>query len=253
MDPIEPPFTKAIRSPVRVSRADLEDRYEGIKLSYQAFDPTDGSKVWRGFVPTHRISFRTTTRVLVDYVMLVGPGTNLGALLGDIDATKYVGAATPADFELSTMGIHVVRVPTYLTEPDAERWWRYKVPEPDLAGGTCKVRECEYLPDHPELLDRLRRARAEVAVDGQGVYFIQGSEGGPIKVGFTTDIKGRVAGLQTANPDRLAVIAFLPGATRQVEQSLHAEFAHARLPGGSEWFKERPVVTWLKKNGHLPH
>lgn len=232
----------------RVSRADLEDRYPGVKLSYQAFDLRDGSKVWLPFVPTHRIVFEAPARTRVDYIMLCG--RDFPSTVREIAGTDFQLAVTPDDFETSPMGIHVVRAPSYLHDPADWRWWRFKLPHHELAGGVCNAQEVEYLPDHPELLDRLRRARAEVRAVGKGVYFIQGSEGGPIKIGCSNDVQGRLSGLQTANPDRLAIIAFIPDVGRDFEQTLHLQFARHRVR--REWFEEAPVMEWLRKHGHLP-
>jgi hypothetical protein len=68
------------------------------------------------------------------------------------------------------------------------------------------------------------------------VYFIQAVNGGPVKIGWTSDEKfqNRLSGLQTGNPYRLQVIGTMEG-DQQVERSLHKQFQHLRLCG--EWFE----------------
>jgi len=59
--------------------------------------------------------------------------------------------------------------------------------------------------------------RAGVAFDlarldsGSYVYFVQAGEGGPIKIGVTRDIGGRLRTLQTGNPYRLRLLALIHG------------------------------------------
>lgn len=65
------------------------------------------------------------------------------------------------------------------------------------------------------------------------VYFIQGEDGGPIKIGFTRYLPGRLADLQASSPARLRVVAASEGG-RDVEGVLHDRFAKHRLHG--EWF-----------------
>lgn len=63
-------------------------------------------------------------------------------------------------------------------------------------------------------------------------YFIQGEDGGPIKIGFTTNHpKERLSELQVGSPVRLCFVGFMKG-RRELE--LHRRFAHLRLHG--EWF-----------------
>ncbi len=71
------------------------------------------------------------------------------------------------------------------------------------------------------------------------VYFLQGVDGGPIKIGTTRGLAGRVAYLQTASPVRLRVLCAVEG-DRFIEQGLHESFAHLRLHG--EWFSPGPEI-----------
>jgi len=65
------------------------------------------------------------------------------------------------------------------------------------------------------------------------VYFIQ-AESGPIKIGFTTDVRGRMAALQTATAEELTLVGIMPG-DEQEEAALHARFGSSRIRG--EWFR----------------
>lgn len=66
------------------------------------------------------------------------------------------------------------------------------------------------------------------------VYFVQGENGGAVKIGYTIDIKVRLKQLQTGYPDNLKILTIFPGSQAD-EQSLHEKFSEYRLHG--EWFK----------------
>lgn len=65
------------------------------------------------------------------------------------------------------------------------------------------------------------------------VYFIQGESGGPIKIGYTQDIKSRLTSLQTGCPETLKLLLAIPGKIAD-EQKIHAELDPYRMRG--EWF-----------------
>ncbi|HEX2879947.1 MAG TPA: GIY-YIG nuclease family protein, partial [Polyangiaceae bacterium] len=70
---------------------------------------------------------------------------------------------------------------------------------------------------------------------GGVIYFVRSGDSGPIKIGFTRgDASKRIAGLQTAHPEKLTLVAEI-GGDREGESTLHAEFRHLRLRG--EWFE----------------
>lgn len=73
----------------------------------------------------------------------------------------------------------------------------------------------------------------------QRVYFIQGVEGGPIKIGVSFDPDDRLSGLQTASPVRLRIIGLVAGGP-SVERKFHERLAEHRLHG--EWFSDAPEV-----------
>jgi len=76
----------------------------------------------------------------------------------------------------------------------------------------------------------LRKANNKESV----VYFIQSERGGPVKIGISTNVQGRLASLQTGFPYPLKVLATTPGG-EGIEKGLHDIFAEHRLSG--EWFK----------------
>ena len=65
------------------------------------------------------------------------------------------------------------------------------------------------------------------------IYFAQSEHGGPVKIGFTTDLEQRLRNLQSASPYPLVLRATFPG-TEADERKLHRRFAANRLHG--EWF-----------------
>lgn len=68
------------------------------------------------------------------------------------------------------------------------------------------------------------------------VYFIRPEGGGPIKIGLTHDLSGRLTALQIGSPVKLALIARIDGGAGTTEAALHRRFAAGRLHG--EWFRE---------------
>lgn len=66
------------------------------------------------------------------------------------------------------------------------------------------------------------------------VYFVQAGAGGPIKVGTSGNVAGRIAALQTAHHAELRVLARARGGPA-FERALHAALAAHRIRG--EWFR----------------
>lgn len=80
------------------------------------------------------------------------------------------------------------------------------------------------------------------------IYFIQGDDGGPIKIGFTCQLAARVTDLQCGYPfGRLRFVGLVLGVA-QDERGVHGLFAHLRLRG--EWF--RPGADLLEHILKLP-
>lgn len=75
------------------------------------------------------------------------------------------------------------------------------------------------------------------------VYFVR--SGKLIKIGFTTDLEGRVSRLQTGSPYDLQLLASIDG-TRRDEQSLHSRFANLNVRG--EWFRgHSSLMAYIRK------
>lgn len=150
------------------------------------------------FVPTHRVRVldpRSPTHVLcMDYVRL--------GSVGDRGVRYAYGPdpSTPLYGVLST-GL----------------WQSFQI------HGRVEVTSVRYDADYVPLQER----------EGL-VYFIQAGTEGAIKVGWTQNVDRRIAELQTANAQKLVLLATLPG-TMETEASLHARFSHLRLE--AEWFR----------------
>lgn len=66
------------------------------------------------------------------------------------------------------------------------------------------------------------------------VYIFQKGRRAVVKIGYSGDHEGRMASLQTSTPDKMRLIALIPG-SRSVEAALHKRFREYRLSG--EWFR----------------
>lgn len=92
----------------------------------------------------------------------------------------------------------------------------------------------------------------------EGIYFVQGVNGGPIKIGVTRNVVQRLKGIQTGSPVRLKIVAFLPDAPRALEGDIHERYDEFRLEG--EWFAENDRLAEVIKEArqrypleeHLP-
>lgn len=69
------------------------------------------------------------------------------------------------------------------------------------------------------------------------VYFIQA--GRSIKIGLATNVKARMAELQTGNHEELQLLGFIPG-DRCLERQLHRRFSEFRIRG--EWFSDCDAI-----------
>lgn len=81
-----------------------------------------------------------------------------------------------------------------------------------------------------------------------GVYFIQtAGPDGPVKIGVATDIRTRLAALQTAHPWELKVLGYEhiddESSRYAREQFLHQRFAADRMSG--EWFRASQALLRL--------
>jgi len=79
------------------------------------------------------------------------------------------------------------------------------------------------------------------------VYFIQRGSDGPVKIGFSKNPKGRLASLQTGIPERLHMLATVPGG-KEEEQRLHRRFGPHCIQG--EWFHPAPeLMAYIGEHG----
>jgi hypothetical protein len=69
----------------------------------------------------------------------------------------------------------------------------------------------------------------------EAVYFVQAKQGGPIKIGVSSDVPKRIRAIQTTSPAELLVLRVIPSGGRELERKLHESFAAHRLHG--EWFE----------------
>jgi len=74
------------------------------------------------------------------------------------------------------------------------------------------------------------------------IYFVQSIDGGPVKIGYTTQLPKRLADLRSMNPRFLVLLASMPG-TEDDERRLHERFSTTRLHG--EWFKSTTDLVAL--------
>lgn len=93
------------------------------------------------------------------------------------------------------------------------------------------------------LIEEFRRSRRRTPDVEPCVYFIQAGLG-PIKIGYTTDIKRRLPSLQTSTSKKLRVLATIAGRVG-LERELHRRFHEHRISG--EWFRPAPeLLAFIK-------
>lgn len=87
----------------------------------------------------------------------------------------------------------------------------------------------------------VKRRKPSTPIPGS-VYFIEDSASGHIKIGYSTNIAGRLKELQGASAARLKLLCSIPG-TRETERFFHRTFSSSRIRG--EWFAVTPEMTAL--------
>ena len=91
------------------------------------------------------------------------------------------------------------------------------------------------------------RAREQAPVSW--VYFVQGTDGGPVKIGRSASPVDRLSSLQTANPARLRIVAKLAGGGA-VERAMHVLFAADRIRPDGEWFRpSQALAAFMREIG----
>lgn len=79
------------------------------------------------------------------------------------------------------------------------------------------------------------------------VYFIQRGVDGPVKIGHSKNVRGRLSSLQTGIPERLHLLGVLDGGKAE-EQRLHRYFSAHCIQG--EWFSPAPeVLAYIRAHG----
>lgn len=79
------------------------------------------------------------------------------------------------------------------------------------------------------------------------IYFIQGVDGGPIKIGISSRPRTRLQDIQICSPVLLRLLTTIPGDVAK-ELSLHIRFAPWRLHG--EWFQPVPeLIGYIAAHG----
>lgn len=92
-------------------------------------------------------------------------------------------------------------------------------------------------------LDAALRAvaeRGERPQRHQRLYFIRRGENGPIKIGVSEHVAGRVKQLRTGSDESMHVLADIEQTAELNERLLHARFAQHRKAG--EWFAPAPEL-----------
>ena len=85
------------------------------------------------------------------------------------------------------------------------------------------------------------------------IYFVRAGEHGPIKIGYASDVAGRIATMQSGNHETLILIREIEGDTR-TERALHRRFSAYHI--AREWFHFCPGmltvnVSELDRNARL--
>ena len=88
--------------------------------------------------------------------------------------------------------------------------------------------------DHREYLHRVADSYETFAQ----CYFIGASEG-PVKIGYSVDVEGRLRVMRAHSPLPLGILATAPGGISR-ECAYHFQFAAHRLHG--EWFERHPDI-----------
>ena len=79
-----------------------------------------------------------------------------------------------------------------------------------------------------------RGTRGEPTKSSSGwIYFVQSHSGGPVKIGFASNVRARLGELQVGSPVRLRVLGKCSG-TIEDERKLHQELKGHKVHG--EWF-----------------
>lgn len=224
-----------------VTRAQLQSRYPDSALCRVYWEtsedePDIGWKAEVEFKPTHLVEFHAygagQTPSLRDFVYLE-PGVN---------GEHYREGFTPLDYEQGIDLGHgkMLFAPSYCKDPKTGKWWHARNLHPTWVRG--RVRRVLPVTYMRELPSELR----DPDIEWGSVYFVSAGVGGPIKIGWSTDVDRRIDELQTANPVKLTLVATVPG-TMADEARLHELFAHLRIQ--SEWFRhDDEILNFIEEH-----
>jgi hypothetical protein len=103
-------------------------------------------------------------------------------------------------------------------------------PDKGVPRVSCACRVCQY---RRETAARPKQPKPSM------VYFVQ-AESGPIKIGVSVKTLDRLSALQGGSHERLRLMAYIDGGTRELETALHRRFRAHRISG--EWFSPAPEL-----------
>ena len=153
----------------------------------------------------------------------------MGRVLGNVRAFYFRAYSVPFRFMLwCTCMPDVATVPIY--RPDGSLWFEL--------GRSAENGEWEMVRLGGPITPAALHAAADKADTMAQCYFI-GSDGGPVKIGYSVDVAGRFKSIQSCSPVPLRLLATVGGGEAR-EAAYHIQFASARLHG--EWFSRTPEI-----------
>ena len=83
--------------------------------------------------------------------------------------------------------------------------------------------------------------RSDVLIpNGPSIYLIQGERSGLVKIGYASNPRVRLAGLQSGSGEIQVILGFLPATKPADEGELHRKFRQHSVHG--EWFHPAPEI-----------
>lgn len=136
--------------------------------------------------------------------------------------------------------------------PDNRRWAQVR---DDLIAAEIRAGSFDYarhFPNSKRVVVELARRSDDVEIP-EGilrsgadrtpcVYVVQMGEDGPVKIGWTAELRARLRNLQSANPTRLRLLAAFSG-SRDLEWSMQRRVRSSAIRG--EWFHPTAEVRQL--------
>lgn len=96
-------------------------------------------------------------------------------------------------------------------------------------------------------VENLRRKLPSAEQHGGRIYLIRSGDSDVVKIGFAFDVEKRLRELQTGSPEKLSIVATVPGDIK-TEQMLHKNYASSHIRG--EWFHETPEIRCFFRGYH---